>query len=78
MKSGLRLAFALTDYEVDMSKRIESPRSIYLQAEMRSWYVPENSINGVIKTVPLTTHVCTRTELGLSDDANQEPSFFPI
>ena len=61
-----------------MSKRIEHPKSVYLQAQLRSWYLPENSLNGVIKTVPLKTHVCSREELGLNQNKISDAKFFPI
>lgn len=77
-KDGFNIAFALTQYEGDLSQSFEDPRKVTMEVELYSWGVPENSMKSVRQNSKLKTHPCTETELGLekSDDPNAA-KFFP-
>ena len=74
--AGLKFAFGVTAYD-NNRENIEDPDYGVVKAKVNSWGLSDS--NEVIARSNFDTHPCTKEELGLDEDRNDESSeFWPI
>lgn len=67
----------MANYYGDLSKSIEDPKVVTIQADLYGWHTPKNNILPEYTTIPLGTHPCTADELGFGDDKSLA-RFYPV